>query len=74
MKACFQIAERRTIFCKDMKNYLNIQEHLKKYYFLRLFFCHDVTEPYLFTTLIGLPSRNAFTLAATCLFRRSRAS
>jgi hypothetical protein len=26
------------ILCKDMKNYLNIQEHLKKYYFLRLFF------------------------------------
>ena len=29
---------------------------------------------YAFTTLIGFPSINAFTLAATCLLRRSRAS
>ena len=38
------------------------------------FFAMMLSEPYLFTTLIGLPSRNALTLAATCLFRRLRAS
>ncbi len=65
--SCLIIPKSRKLF------YLKLLLNLK-YYFLRLFFCHDVTEPYLFTTLIGLPSRNALTLAATCLFRRSRAS